>query len=195
VSWHVSIGGVFKLIATTYTNVFKVRVGGAWKDVARILAYKTYGSPPQIGWRVSWQRDPPPGPPPPPPPPAPPPSPPPPPPPPPAVLDVTITPTPAYKSRKNSGTVTSPVLTAVVSGGTGPYTCHWDLVSWDHTPPPTFSTPDATTTQVTQDEMFSDDSAYITVRATFVDAYGSVGSATVDITLTTYTWDRGGVIP
>jgi hypothetical protein len=189
-SWKVSIGGVFKTVAVTYTNVFKVRVGGAWKDVSRVFTYSTYGSPPTIGWRVSWQRDPPPGPPPPPPPPAPPPSPPPPPPPPPTVLSVTITPT-ATSGRSNIGgpNVATPNVTAAASGGTGPYSYHWELISWSASTPPTAQTPNAAVTSFLQTGMGDDEYDTAQFRVTAVDALNNFGTATINVSFTTFVKD------
>jgi hypothetical protein len=47
--------------------------------------------------------------------------------------------------------------------------------------------------------MGDDDATVITVKATFVDVYGNVGSTTAELHLSTYTWNRydtgGGDIP
>jgi hypothetical protein len=188
--WKVSIGGVWKTVPTTITNVFKVRVGGAWKDVSRVLVYKTLGDPPLSGWRVCWQRDPPPGPPPPPPPPAPPPSPAPPPPPPPTVLSVSIAPTSIAKATKNSNSVLTGAVTATATGGTAPYSYHWSLDSWTNTFPPTATGPDSATTQFFQDDMGADDDQSAVFRVTVSDALGNVGTASINVEFSTYTFNR-----
>lgn len=189
-SWNVNRSGTFRTVSTAVANVFKVYVGGAWKDVARVLVYKTYGSPPTIGWRVSWQRDPPPGPPPPPPPPTPPPSPPPPPPPPPTVLSVTITPT-SVSGRSNIGgpTVNTGNATAAASGGTGPYTYHWEVISWSAATPPTANAANNAVTYFTQTGMSDEEVDTAQFRVTAIDALGNFGTATVDATFTTFIRD------
>jgi len=103
---------------------------------------------------------------------------------------VTIDPPNTYYSRKNAVSVTSPLITASVTGAVGAVTWHWDLVSWDHSPPPTFGTPDASSTTVTQSAMGDDDSTQIIIKATVVDSLGNVGSATAQVDMSTYTWNR-----
>jgi hypothetical protein len=192
VSLKVSIGGVFKTIAVAYTNVFKVRVGGAWKDVSRVFIYKTHGSPPTVGWRLVWQRDPPPGPPPPPPPPAPPPSPPPPPPPPPTALSVTTTPPSSiHGNKQGSGTVNTAAVTANVSGGTPPYTYFWECVAYERSPPATALSPSAATTQLQQTGMGFDDWTSATFRVVVSDAVNNIGTAEILASFSTFTRDYG----
>lgn len=188
-SWNVSRSGTFRNVSTTVANVFKVYKGGAWKDVARVRTFKTVAG--LQGWRDSWLRDPPPGPPPPPPPPSPPPSPAPPPPPPPTVLSVTITPSPLSKTAKNgSGSVGTGIATVSASGGTGPYTYHWELLYWSSTTQPVINSPNAAATTFTQPGMGTDDHQTATFRVTAVDSLSNFGTASLDVSWTTYPWDK-----
>lgn len=182
-SVNFSIGGVFKNVSTALATVFKVYVGGAWKDVSRVLVFKTYGT--DNGWRVAWQRDPPPGPPPPPPPPAPPPSPAPPPPPPPSVLSVTVTPHFATGSV-NTGfaggtfTVATNNVTAAATGGTGPYQFAWSIIRYD-AGPPVVSSPSAATTHFSLSGMAPDDYETGDANVVVQDSLGNVGSAQIPL--------------
>lgn len=185
-------GGAWRTIVETNTNVVRVRFGGVWRDIQRIMVYKTNPADNSVGWRTVWQRNPPPGPPPPPPPPVPPPSPAPPPPPPPTTLDVTITPNPFSKGHKNSTFVTTLPFTANVTGGTAPFVYAWSLVSWDHPTPPTFATPDQQSTTLTQTNMGDEDTANITIKVTVQDANGNTGSAVDSGQLFTWTVDGTG---
>jgi hypothetical protein len=185
VSLQFSIGGVFKTVSTAFANVFKVRVGGAWKDVSRVRIFKTVAG--MQGWRDVWARATVPSPPPPPP------APPPPPPPPPVVITVTLNAPTAYGSKIGAGTVTTSFSTvATASGGTGPYSYHWEVTSWDYTAPPTATAPDANTSKFTQTGMFSDDSAHATFRVTAVDTIGNIGTAHVDCQWDTFSRFGGG---
>jgi hypothetical protein len=175
--------GVAKIVDTT--NVFKVRVGGVWKDVVSVRVYKTNGG--TVGWRNVWQKSATP-----PPPPPPPPAPPPPPPPPPTSLSVSVSPPSAYGWRNGAGNVFTNDVTATASGGTGPYNYVWELVNWTASTPPGASAPNSDVTHFSQTGLGNGQDVTAQFKVTAVDSLNNIGSAFVNVEFQSFTSGGGG---
>lgn len=177
-------GAAWKIVDTT--NIFKVYVAGAWKDITFLRVYETTGDPPQSGWRDVWVKNavvPAPAPPPVDPPVVPP----------PVVLNVTITPASPISGRSTvaPANVQAPKLSnavAAVSNGTGPYVYSWSIVSWSSSvAPPSITVPNAAATKFAQ--LINEDEGFETARfkCTVQDSLGNTGQAFCDVEFRTTT--------
>lgn len=153
-----NVSGLRTWVTAAWKNVSAVRVykSGAWKQVYPLAA------------------------------PAPPPPPPvPPTPPPPAPPTFTVACSPLQDSGAASGgTVTSDGTTAVMTGGTAPYTVAWEIASWslNAAAAPAANSPTNVTTTFTATGVSPDDSINATFRVTARDANGLTAVAQINVT-------------
>lgn len=160
--------GLWKTVADT--NVFRVRVGGVWKDVNKVRVWATHGT--TTGWREVWVKASPT------PTPTPPPDPTPPTPPTPTIT-VAKNPPSVSGTRTTPGTVTTTSVTVTPSGGTAPYTYQWLLQSYDQPSAPIAVNPTNPTTAFRQSMANYDDSGYGDFKCIVTDSLGFTGSTTV----------------
>lgn len=171
---------VYKSGAWHPVTKISVYHSGAWVEVLRIRAWKTVNG--LSGWRDVYIKSgttPTPSP-----------SPTPSPTPTPAVvLSVTITPTTVGGHSNGGPTVVSTAAASSASGGTAPYTYHWEITSWSASSPPVINSPDSASTTFTQNGLADDVTATATARVTVVDSKGNVGRASVSLYFNTSTRD------
>lgn len=94
-------------------------------------------------------------------------------------LAASATPASVGGSSLTTGSISSGATTVSASGGTGPYTHAWTLISHDNLTPPTVNFPTAATTNFTQSNIGYNEAFTAVFRDTVTDAVAA--TATVDV--------------
>jgi hypothetical protein len=76
-----------------------------------------------------------------------------------------------------SSSITSPQITAIVSGGRGPYSYAWSITSYTGATPPFISAPLLATTDFTQSGLSPNDLVTVVAQCVATDFYGSTANA------------------
>lgn len=99
-----------------------------------------------------------------------------------ALLTASAAPESLYGSTLGTGTATTDATTVTPSGGTGPYTYAWTVVSYDNpSAAPTATAPAAATSAFTQTSIGIAEAYNATWRCTVTDSAVPANTATVDV--------------